>query len=992
MKKIIGLFKKYVAYRIIELFLFISLIHLILRDVFILFDVKMNPIYLSAPVLIIFLFRRKNIFDLKDFLERFEDVIERDISLVNLFFLDDVDEKYGFSRELIEKEKERNIKRIEKLELKFRFRNIYILFFITMLIYLSLFPLSALYDRDVRQLSFQVFPKDKKVRFSESINLSTDYSGPKNVELFIRKEKEQELKRIQTNRQRVVVDSNIFYSFSVDGRKSDTYEIEVIMPLKLEKAVFRLDYPDYTQMQSFEIFKHSFDVLEGTHIRGLFMFNHRLTKLELITLKGAPELKDNVLSFTAMQDVSFKLRAGDIYDQEYTSDIFKINVKKDHIPKIKVLTPESRRFSIKEGKIPVRAMIGDDYGLRSSALIVKEGEQDTREIELAVYRDNITEVIQTYELKVGLSGSFILKAQDHFSAGYSERYDFVFIDSFAKIKNVIEETSKNVEKIKSLMEKRKSSIRGKKEAIGNMMYKDQISKADENMLSKIIEDFEKMHKEGKRIEDNLKKLQEFAEKENMSGDIIENLMKIREELRNFMQEALINTSQSLSNMVKEKKIRYEEYKKLSARINVEKTRKELKRTLELIQKAKKEAEQQALLDYMDMIIRSQRSNIVYTQKNIKSRQYSILKGIKINQNQITDDMIEISEYIKEPTEHVISMMEEAATLIFNDLESSLKKQLVIVKELEKIRDILKQRIEDRKNSEKRQIKEKLQRLYTDLVGILKRLNKLDRQLKGGLSPRDAGKDFIEIKEAVGNSFETFEEIVRESFILESAYYRNFEETMNFMQRAYKVGKEVGQGVDSYMFMSQRHIMNVGIETAKALHKMDSMESATAMSELMERIKRLQNMQQSMGEEMMELLSGQEMSDSLMDYYAGMQSQIRSELQSLMGGEFSGQLDTIAKEMAEVERQIREKTVDKNELKNKQEEIKKKFRKLMTGLSEKMKKKEYVGKESQKKEFEPSDESTDMGNYETIKSTPLPSDFPEISDMLKKLIKEYLNSI
>ncbi|PLX19949.1 MAG: hypothetical protein C0601_00590 [Candidatus Muiribacterium halophilum] len=889
MKKIIVLFRKYVAYSIIELFLFVSLIHLIFRDLFLLYEIRLNPIYISAPILIIFLLRKKNIMDLKEFLNRFESMIDSDISLVNLFFLSDVDKRFGYSTELIEKEKQRVLDRIKEIDLKIHYRNIIILFIITFFTYLSLFPLSVFYGEKGSIMSFDVFPKDSKVFFGSNIELYTDYKGNKPVDLFIKRDGDV-IQKFRTKKKLLKIDSDILYSFSVDKRKSDTYEINVIMPLRLEKSVFRVDYPDYTGLSSVEMFDSNFSVLEVSDINCLFMFNHEIKNLRIDTIKGNIKLEGNMIKFMAVEDTVFKIKAEDIYGQIFESDIFRIRIKKDQVPQIKILTPEERNISIKNGKIEIRAMISDDYGLLDSTLVVIEKWQDTREIKLADYKDNITEVIQNYQLKVASSGSFYITASDNFSQGTSEIIYFTFIDRFAKVKSLIENTNQSVEDIQRLMEQRKKTIEGKKEAIENMMYKDKISKADENLLSKTVDDFQDMYKQGKKLEDKLKTLQEIAEKENMSRDIIDNLKKIREELNHFLQDSLINTTESFSKMIKEKKVKYEEYKKLSSSIDLEKTKKELERTLDLIKKAREEAEQQAIVDYIDMIIKSQQANIVQSQKNIKTKEYSVLKGLKINQDQIINDFTEIAEHINPDTSKILSEMESAKVLIFKDIQASIVIQISIVEDLLKIKDDMQNKINKKKEKEKQEIKNKLQALFKINLDTLKDLNKLDKNLKGGLSPRDAGKDFMKIKDSVSIGLGIFEEIVRDSFILESAYYRNFNETISFMERAYKVGKEIGRGVDSYMYMSQRHMMNIGIEVAKALHKIDSMDSATAMSELMERIERLQKMQQGMGQEMMELLSGHGMSDRLMEYYASMQNRIRKEIEGMMGNQFSDQLD------------------------------------------------------------------------------------------------------
>jgi len=210
-----------------------------------------------------------------------------------------------------------------------------------------------------------------------------------------------------------------------------------------------------------------------------------------------------------------------------------------------------------------------------------------------------------------------------------------------------------------------------------------------------------MYKQGKKLEDKLKTLQEIAEKENMSRDIIDNLKKIREELNHFLQDSLINTTESFSKMIKEKKVKYEEYKKLSSSIDLEKTKKELERTLDLIKKAREEAEQQAIVDYIDMIIKSQQANIVQSQKNIKTKEYSVLKGLKINQDQIINDFTEIAEHINPDTSKILSEMESAKVLIFKDIQASIVIQISIVEDLLKIKDDMQNKINKKRKRKSR---------------------------------------------------------------------------------------------------------------------------------------------------------------------------------------------------------------------------------------------------------------------------------------------------
>jgi t-SNARE complex subunit (syntaxin) len=125
----------------------------------------------------------------------------------------------------------------------------------------------------------------------------------------------------------------------------------------------------------------------------------------------------------------------------------------------------------------------------------------------------------------------------------------------------------------------------------------------------------------------------------------------------------------------------------------------------------------------------------------------------------------------------------------------------------------------------------------------------------------------------------------------------------------------------------------------------------------------------------------------MDYYANMQKQIMDAMKKLKGYGFDDEINSMVEEMAQIERKIKEKSINKEFLNKKQEKLRKKFRKLMIKLSDKTKKKEYKS-ESNEKKFKKLNGKTIIKKEKRDIDFKLPKNFPVIDETLKRLIKTY----
>ena len=170
-----------------------------------------------------------------------------------------------------------------------------------------------------------------------------------------------------------------------------------------------------------------------------------------------------------------------------------------------------------------------------------------------------------------------------------------------------------------------------------------------------------------------------------------------------------------------------------------------------------------------------------------------------------------------------------------------------------------------------------------------------------------------------------------------------------------------------------------------------MKDSTALTEMMQRLEELQKRQNQLGQEMIEYMQSERSLDDFLQYFAKMQSEIRKEMTGLMGNGMDDALGDIIGDMAEMERKMIEGNISDEELKNNQESLKQKFRKMLIQLEDKMDKDEYKASKNQT-DFEIIEGITDKG--ESIKKSKffLPERFPQVSPFIENMIKEYMNGL
>ncbi|MGM0608851.1 MAG: hypothetical protein ACQESP_10580 [Candidatus Muiribacteriota bacterium] len=997
MQKIKNFFLKVLFYKIIEAFILSGLVFFIFFNLKTFTPFNINPILFSVLFLAFYVFKNREFFIYKRFLTKVENLLPEYISVINLESFDNLDKKYGFSKKLIEKEKERNLEFIKKHKFKVNFLSLFkpFLLMVAFGILIPFFPTNE--KLDDFEFVYDVKPGDMEIFYNENVEFKLKHNHYKEFQLVIETQQGEKVYDLDSSLSfEKEINQKVYYYFqSIDKSfRTDIYEINVVYPLNLEKIDVTVYFPSYLDVSPQVSDNESFEALEKSRINMQFYFNNDIENLSFIPSKEVDfKYGDSKNEVIINLDTSFeyKIKAEGKYSS-FESPLYQVECTEDSPPVIEIISPETKNIVSETGDVYIKFMARDDFGLQESNLLLEYEDGSTKEIFISEYESS--EIIQEFQFKLEKSAFFEIQVTDILNYTLSEKIFVEIIDDFSALKEVMKGIESETEGFENIVEKTADEMSEAKENLTDMYKKGNISDMDKRYLSDLSESIEEIYSEGEQILENIDDLEEFAKNHDISSEIVKKMTEIREEISKMLEENLLEFMSDISEVSQKNSMDFSDYQKFNDRTNLENLNKQLEQTMELINKAKKESEERAVIEYIEEIIKSQKTHMHYCIKNHKQNDYGTLSGIKIRGKSILSsfrDIIDYIEYEPEKVEEILNLFELSIELVFDNIDKSIEKQEILISRLNKMLDNLKRNFESNLQKERDEIALLLEDIYDITKNILMKINHIASMNRTGKRASDMSGVINDTDKLIFKAREIFKEISSKSFILETGYFANYNETSVFLNEIYERGKE-NRPVNSYINMSESHMMETGVHIVEAISKMDGMDSPTAISELMDRIREISQRQQQMSEEMLQMMQQGNFGESFMDYYSTMQQMLRKEAENILHEQISGQLNEAASEMAEIEKKLVDEDIDEEFLKNKQESLKEKFQRMLITLSDKSDEDEYERELPEKEDFEFDFEETVEGEVRKIKEINLPDGFPEVDADLNQMIRDYLNGL
>lgn len=176
------------------------------------------------------------------------------------------------------------------------------------------------------------------------------------------------------------------FRFWVTGGDDDddepVYVVRSFLPPRIASITGRVTYPEYSSLVPATVREASFDVLAGSRVHLELRANMPLTSARMVLEDGTvTELEPGpggdllTLDLQPHADVAFHLeltaRTGQSNRED--DDRFLIRAVPDRAPVVRVLFPLGRLYRTPNGRIPLKVVVSDDFGVAAASLDV-EGE------------------------------------------------------------------------------------------------------------------------------------------------------------------------------------------------------------------------------------------------------------------------------------------------------------------------------------------------------------------------------------------------------------------------------------------------------------------------------------------------------------------------------------------------------------------------------------------------------------------------------------------
>ncbi|MCK9223551.1 MAG: hypothetical protein M0R46_04195 [Candidatus Muirbacterium halophilum] len=994
MKKINKFIDNIIIYKSVEGFLFTFILLLIIKNLCNFYNINSIYSYISFLYLLYFFYKNKCFFNKKSIINNIEKFIPHNYSIINLYLDKEKSKKYRFSSELIEAEKKRNSDYFKNYQFKVNYFNIIILISIALILSFGN-SLSKEY-KNVEKIPFlyQVSPKNTVVLFESEIEFGINSNKEEEFNINIIQNNVKNTFKLDKNKKfKYKIVDKIQYYFSSNSFVTDTYSVEVIYPLINTDISWNIKYPEYAGSIEKNFSGENLNIPEGSEAFGKFTFNNKIKQFKISENESN---NDNIILYANSNQIriinskenNYKIEVEDIYGQFCFIDISVKNLV-DNPPKITVIIPTELDFLIEKLLIPLKFTAEDDFGLISSRLEITYIDGSEFKQEISKY--NSTSIIEEKTLAVKKNGKFQIFVSDKNTEIGSEIFTFNLIDDIYVLKQTYDSAEKAEQGIKDISDSLKEESARIAELSEKLISSGEIEQKDSLEAEKIMDNLNNAYERSSEVLKDLDKTEEFLKKHEAASQLFEKIEKLRNTIRELMSENIRNTMEELAKISQNQNMSFDSWKSFAESTDMEKLSKSLENSLNLFDKAKKDQQEAAMIELLEYL-KDRTLKAVLMLENIKTIDFGILKGIKINIEQIKEDFLYVEDFYgkNDLISEISESFSDFAENVFKDKDKSIKIGKIIVEKIDKFLNDKKKSFENRKNEEKKELLSKLQNMFDITLSSLKIVNKVNYGYSSGKDIYEYSQDISLIKKNINKIVKIFEEITKDSFILDSTKIKEFYDVYIYIDNVWERGKE-GSRIDSYLLFSEKKLFSLSLYILESYEKLKNMKDSTALSEMMDRIKEMQKKQQQLGQEIMDYMNGEKTLDDFMDYFAQMQSEIRKEVSKLMGSGMDNALGEIIGDMAELERKMIERDITDEELKNTQESLKQKFRKILINLEEKKDKDDYKAYKSED-EFDIKEGITNKGESLKKDSFFLPERFPEVSPFFEKIIKDYMNGL
>ena len=813
MKRLKRFIENIIIYKSVEGFLFSFILFSVLKNLcdFYNFNTYISLLTLIFPLF--FLYRNKRFFNKKKVINIIERHIPHDYSIHNIFIDNKRNDKYRFSKELVEAERLRNIKYLSNHRFRISYSNLIFLIFVSILLSFSM-SLSSEY-RSIEKIPFiyEVIPGNTEVFFDTDMEFHLHSNKDEIFNVNILKADDSISFELKDNGFDYRLTDNIRYFFSSPSFRTDTYSVEVIYPLINTGIKWEIKYPDYASNILKKTEGNNIQCPKGSELNAIFSFNN---KIEIFRLENNNKDNNNQViinndsnSITIFMKNSqeYRFYAEDIYNQSCFVDI-AVNELTDKPPVVTVIIPTETDILLENPFIPMRFTAEDDFGLTESGIEIIYN--DNTEFKQKISDYNSISVIEEKTLAVKKNGVFQIFVKDRKHKTISQKYSFRILDDMDVVKEAYNSAKKTDEDIKEISENIKTQNEKISELSQKLLSSGEITQKDSIEAEKLMDDLNTLYERSSEVLNELDKTEDFLKKQSAFSELFEKIERLRNTIKEMMSENIRNTMQELAKISQNQKMSFDSWKSFADNTDIEKMTKSIEMSLKLFDKAKKDQQHAAMIELLEYI-RDNTNKAVIMLQNIVNADFGILKGIKINIEDIRQNFLYVQEFF-DKNKVILSISQDYAVFsdnVFSDRIKAVETGKKIVRDIDEFLKNEKKSFEDRKNAEKEALAEKLEIIYRYLYSSLKIVNTINYGYQSGKDIYSFSEDLALIRKNIEKTTDIFEQVIKDSFILDSTKIKELIDVYVYVENIWERGKE-GSRIDSYIAFTEKKTFFFGI--------------------------------------------------------------------------------------------------------------------------------------------------------------------------------------
>ncbi|MFI5236495.1 MAG: DUF4175 family protein [Ignavibacteriales bacterium] len=845
---------------------------------------------------------------------------------------------------------------------------------------------------------FEIIPGDKEITKGDDLNIVINVKGSRLNEIFLARRKEADA---EFNDQKLIADSTGTFSLQMksvinsfkyfaeaDGISSGVFEIIVVDRPVIKTLELEITPPGYSNIpKSIQKDNGNIQTLIGSRVSVKLSSTKKLreTKIEfsdstLLSLKVDDENASG--NFRIKKDNSYSIQLTDENgNRNLTPITYQIKAVPDAFPVIELISPDLNTILSGDNRVSIIANTSDDYGFSKLLLNYRlsESRYETPQTDFSSIEIPINKSMHELDINYIWNCTPLNLAVDDVVTYYLEVFDNDNVNGPKSASTPLltirvpslDEILENADQLQTQSEaeleqtlKEAEELKKTLEEIDKDLKKDEekLSWEEKEKIEKALDEFQELQEKADKINDQLGDMKQNLQENNLlSKETMEKYLELQKLMDELTSDEMKKAMEKLQNLLKEMNRDMTQDALQNMKMDEEKFKKSIERTLNLLKRIQIEQKMDELLKRTEELNKQQENLSEQTENknlsdqkeknDLNKKQDEITKAV----DKLNEEMEELEKKMSEvpdmPVEDMQKMMEEfqkqqnqnlsqqaSQNINQNKKQEANKNQKQLSQNMKQMNEMMQQMKDSMQQENQMQTLTDMMKILDNIISLSKQQEELKRESEN-LDPNSSALDELakkqnNLSDKLNNVMQQMSELSQKTFAISPEMGKSLGDAKNQMEMSVQSMKNRNGSVASNQQGESMKSLNQAAMMMK--NSMESMMqsggSQGGMMSLMQQLQQMSGQQMNLNNmtQMLQQIQQGGMSpqqQNEMQRLSQQQELIQKSLDQLnQEAKISGQskklpadLDNVLKRMQEVVSDLKGEKLD-DELIQKQEQI------------------------------------------------------------------------